>query len=64
MGVGHIEMKHVSNRTRSYPALTMMEMIIAMVIMAVVFAVLVPQLRAIQGSWDTKAGNVETLQNA
>jgi type II secretory pathway pseudopilin PulG len=42
----------------------MLEMIIAMVIMAVVFAVLVPQLRAIQRSWDTKAGNAETLQNA
>jgi len=57
-------MKHVSNRTKFCPALTMLEMVIAMVIMAVVFAILVPQLRAIHSSWDSKAGNAETLQNA
>ena len=38
-------------------------MVIAMAIMAIVFAVLVPQLNAIQNSWDAKAGNAETLQN-
>jgi len=38
-------------------------MVIAMALMAIVFAVLVPQLRAIQRSWDSKAGSAETLQN-
>ena len=38
-------------------------MVIAMAIMAVLFAVLVPQLRVIQNSWDAKAGYTETLQN-
>lgn len=58
-----IEMIHVSNRIRFRPALTMLEMIFAMAIMAIVFAVLVPQLKAIQNSWDTKAGKAEALQN-
>lgn len=40
-----------------------MEMVISMAIMAILFAVLVPQLRAIQNSWDSKAGNAEILQN-
>jgi prepilin-type N-terminal cleavage/methylation domain-containing protein len=58
-----IEMIHVSNRIRFRSALTLLEMIIAMAIMAIVFAVLVPQLKAIQNSWDTKAGKAEALQN-
>ncbi len=44
-------------------ALTMLEMVIALAIMAVVFAVLLPQFRTIQNSWASKAGNAETLQN-
>lgn len=38
-------------------------MVIAMAIMAIVFAVLMPQLNAIQNSWDSKTGSAETLQN-
>jgi len=56
-------MKHRGNKIRFRPALTMLEMAIAIAIMAVVFAVLVPQLRALHRSWDSKAGNAETLQN-
>ena len=56
-------MKRGSKRIRFCPALTLLEMVIAMAIMAIVFAVMVPQLRAIQTSWDSKAGSSETLQN-
>jgi type II secretory pathway pseudopilin PulG len=40
-----------------------MEMVIAMAIMAIVCAVLVPQLRAISSGWDSRTGAAETLQN-
>jgi type II secretory pathway pseudopilin PulG len=56
-------MRHGINIIRFYPALTLLEMVVAMVIMAAIFAVIVPQLRAIQNSWDSKAGNAEALQN-
>ena len=56
-------MRHGSNINRFFPGLTLLEMIVAMAIMAVIFAVMVPQLRAIQNDWDTKAGSAEALQN-
>ncbi|MHC4437139.1 MAG: type II secretion system protein [Planctomycetota bacterium] len=59
----YIYMKHRSNKIRFCPALTMLEMVIAIAIMTVVFAVLVPQLRALHNCWDSKVGNAETLQN-
>lgn len=59
----YIQMERRSNITRFCPALTLLEMVIAMAIMAIIFAVLVPQLRAIQNSWASKAGDAETLQN-
>ncbi len=43
--------------------MTMVEILLAMAIMAIIFAVLVPQFRLIQNSWDTKIGASETLQN-
>jgi len=45
------------------PALTLVEMIIALSIMTIVFAAVLPQFRAIQVSWDSKAGAAEALQN-
>jgi len=44
-------------------ALTFVEMVIALSIMAIIFAVVLPQFRAIQNSWDSKAGAAEALQN-
>jgi len=44
-------------------ALTLVEMVIAMAIMAIILAVLLPQFRVIQNSWDSKQGSAETLQN-
>ncbi|MHC4241861.1 MAG: hypothetical protein ACYSU4_05615 [Planctomycetota bacterium] len=40
-----------------------METTLAIAIMAIIFAALVPQLRLIQNSWDSKVGASETLQN-
>jgi len=55
---------HYQNRTaRLCEALTLVEMVIALAIMAVVFAAVLPQFRAIQNSWDSKAGAAEALQN-
>ncbi len=44
-------------------ALTLLEMILAMAIMAIIFAVIVPQFRPMLSSWDSKAGAGEALQN-
>jgi len=44
-------------------ALTLVEMVIAMAIMAIIFAAILPQFRAIQNSWDSKQGAAESLQN-
>jgi type II secretory pathway pseudopilin PulG len=38
-------------------------MVIAMAIMAIIFAAILPQFRAIQNSWDSKQNSAETLQN-
>ena len=56
-------MRKQSKKTRLYPALTIMETVLSLAIMAVIFAVLLPQIKAIQGSWDSRAGTAETLQN-
>ena len=52
-----------NNKNRIFQALTLVEMLIAMAIMAIVFAAVAPQIRVIQNSWDSKAGTSETLQN-
>ena len=43
--------------------LTLLEMIIALSIIAVVFAAMLPQFRNIQNSWDSKRLNAEMIQN-
>ena len=44
-------------------ALTLMEMVIALAIMTVVFAAVLPQFRLIHNSWDTRQASAETVQN-
>jgi competence protein ComGC len=44
--------------------LTIVEMIIAMAIMTLVFAAILPQFRAVQNSWGSKADNAEMVQNS
>jgi type II secretory pathway pseudopilin PulG len=56
-------MPYRNKKNRSTRALTLVEMVIAMAIMVIVFAVLLPQFTAIHNSWDTKAGAAEALQN-
>ncbi len=48
---------------RFHRALTMLEMIIALSIMAVIFAAVLPQFRNIQNSWASRQGAAEALQN-
>ncbi|MHC5060838.1 MAG: LamG-like jellyroll fold domain-containing protein [Planctomycetota bacterium] len=43
--------------------LTMMEMIISLTIIAVIFAVIVPQFRNMENSWASKQATAEMLQN-
>ena len=44
-------------------AMTLVEITLAMAIMAIIIAALLPQFRVIQNSWDSKAGAFESLQN-
>ena len=44
-------------------ALTLVEMVMALAIMAIVFAAILPQFRAISNSWDSKQAGAESLQN-
>ena len=53
----------ISYRKRFRGGLSLMEMLIAMAIMAVVFAAILPQFRNIQNSWASKQGIAEALQN-
>ena len=43
--------------------MTLVEMILAMAILVVVFAAIVPQIRAIQNSWGSRREMVEAIQN-
>ncbi len=57
-------MRYRNSRTRFSRALTLVEMLIAMAIMGIVFAAILPQFRAIQNSWASKQAAAETLQNS
>jgi type II secretory pathway pseudopilin PulG len=56
-------MQYRNNKTRSSEGMTLVETIIALAIMAIIFAAVLPQFRVIQNSWDSKVGASETLQN-
>jgi len=47
----------------SIPAITLLETVIALAIITIIFAAVLPQFRVINNSWDTKQGNAEVLQN-
>ena len=51
-------------KKNSYRALSMLEMILALAIMAIVFTAIIPQFRNIQNSWASRQGNLEAIQNA
>ena len=52
-----------SRKSGLWGALTLPEMVMALAIAGIVFAVILPQLRVIQNSWDSREGAFETLQN-
>lgn len=56
-------MRHRDGQFRSCEALTILEMVIALSIITVIFAAVLPQFRLIYNSWDSKRGNAEVLQN-
>jgi len=56
-------MQYRRNITRSSRALTLVEILIAMALMAIVFSAVLPQFRVVQNSWDSKQANAEILQN-
>lgn len=49
---------------RGRRALTLLEMIIALAILGIIFAAILPQFRAIFNSWDSKQASAEILQNS
>ncbi len=53
----------LAQRQNWYWALTLVEMVIAIAIITIIFAIILPQFITIQNSWDSKAGAAETLQN-
>ncbi|MCP4259469.1 MAG: type II secretion system protein [Planctomycetes bacterium] len=56
-------MRYQDNKIRSSRAMTLVETILALGIMAIILAAVLPQFRVIQNSWDSKAGTFETIQN-
>ncbi|MHC4158768.1 MAG: PilW family protein [Planctomycetota bacterium] len=56
-------MVYRGSRGRLRFAMTLVEILVAMAILVIVMAAIVPQIRAIRGSWDSKAKNVEAIQN-
>jgi Tfp pilus assembly protein PilE len=50
-------------KKRGHYGLTIMEMVIATVIIAIVFACILPQFKNIKNSWESKQANAEVLQN-
>jgi type II secretory pathway pseudopilin PulG len=44
-------------------ALTLMELVIAVAMITIIFAVIVPQFVIMRGSWDSKQGAAEAIQN-
>lgn len=56
-------MQYPKNKIRASTALTLLEMVIALAIMATIFAAILPLFRSIQNSWDSKQAAAETVQN-
>ena len=45
------------------PAVTLMELVIAMAMIGIIFAAILPQFALIRNSWDVKEGTAEAIQN-
>jgi competence protein ComGC len=56
-------MRHFRGTNRLGLGMTLAEMLVAVAIVVVLFAAIIPQIRAIQNSWASKMGNAEAIQN-
>ena len=43
--------------------MTLLELVLAMVMITIIFAAVLPQFAVIRNSWDSKQGSAEALQN-
>ncbi|MGA1979396.1 MAG: LamG domain-containing protein [Sedimentisphaerales bacterium] len=57
------EMRYRNRKLRNCPALTILEIIIALAIITIIFAAVLPQFRVIQNGWDSRQAATEVLQN-
>jgi type II secretory pathway pseudopilin PulG len=56
-------MSRANVKSCSRPAVTLMELVIAMAMIGIIFAAILPQFALIRNSWDVKQGTSEALQN-
>jgi|GEM_PF-1109615 len=52
-----------NGKIRFHRAMTLLELVLAMVMITIIFAAVLPQFAAIRNSWDSKQGASEALQN-
>ena len=56
-------MRYRNRKSRSCPALTILEIVIALAIITIIFAAVLPQFRVILNGWDSRQANTEVIQN-
>ena len=61
--VAQKKMSKVANKTRRQRAVTLIELIIAVAMITIIFAVVVPQFVILRKGWDVKQGAAEVIQN-
>ncbi|UCG60179.1 MAG: type II secretion system protein [Phycisphaerales bacterium] len=59
----NIEMLYLNEKRRSCRATTLLELVVALAVITISFAALVPMLVAIRNSWGSQEANAELLQN-
>lgn len=52
-----------NGKIRFHRAMTLLELVLAMVMMTIIFAAVLPKFAAIRNNWDSKQGSAEALQN-
>ncbi len=57
-----LQLENRKSKIENRNALTLVEMVMALAIMAILFAAFLPQFRSIRNSWDSKKGGAEALQ--
>jgi type II secretory pathway pseudopilin PulG len=56
-------MSERNGKIRFHRAMTLLELVLAMVMITIIFAAVLPQFAAIRNSWDSKQGSSEAIQN-